>query len=306
MSGLEFGETPGDLGPGNQFYKNATPSGDPYIDGLLFFRQWKVAEITFSFPTSGAFYEYTNEPSGFVAANSANIAAFRDALREISRVTPLTFAELTETSSQHAILRLGATTVDGNFPAAYYPDDSAQAGDVWLKANSGDPDWETPVAGNRGWTVMRHELGHAFGLKHPFEDIAPEFPMMPADRNFKEFTVMAYNGFMAGNGVNFADFQPTTYMIYDIAALQHLYGANFNFRSGDTTYAFDPNTGEMTINGLPQGAPFINRIFMTSWDGGGAETVDLSAYSNDLVVDLEPGSWSVLPTQLAGHPGIPT
>ena len=45
----------------------------------------------------------------------------------------------------------------------------------------------------------------------------------------------------------------STPMVYDIAAIQYLYGANMNHNSGDTTYSFDPDT------------PFIEAI----WDAGG-------------------------------------
>ena len=42
-------------------------------------------------------------------------------------------------------------------------------------------------------------------------------------------------------------------MTYDIAAAQHMYGANFSTNSGNTTYSWSPTTGEMLINGLGQG-----------------------------------------------------
>ena len=56
----------------------------------------------------------------------------------------------------------------------------------------------------------------------------------------------------------------STPMVYDIAALQHLYGANTLFNSEDTTYSYSPNT------------PFIETI----WDGGGNDTLDFSNFNN--------------------------
>ena len=58
-------------------------------------------------------------------------------------------------------------------------------------------------------------------------------------------------------------------MMYDIAALQTMYGANYNTHSENSTYQWSPNTGEMFINGVGQGAPLANKVFMTLWDGGG-------------------------------------
>jgi len=63
--------------------------------------------------------------------------------------------------------------------------------------------------------------------------------------------------------------------------------------SGDTSYTFDPLTGEMSINGAGVGTPVGNRIFRTIWDGDGNDTYDLSNYDTDLEIDLAPGGWSV-------------
>ena len=41
-------------------------------------------------------------------------------------------------------------------------------------------------------------------------------------------------------------------MMYDIAALQQIYGANYGFNSGDSVYTWNPTTGEMSINGVGQ------------------------------------------------------
>lgn len=93
-------------------------------------------------------------------------------------------------------------------------------------------------------------------------------------------------------------------MMYDIAAVQEMYGANFNTNGGDTVYKWNPVTGEMSINGLGQGAPAGNKVFMTVWDGGGHDTYDFSNYSTDLSVNLQPGAWTTASTaQLANLGG---
>jgi serralysin len=81
-------------------------------------------------------------------------------------------------------------------------------------------------------------------------------------------------------------------MMHDIAALQHMYGADFSSRSGNTAYRWDPATGQAFIDGVGQGAPGGNRIFMTVWDGGGVDVYDFSRYATNLTVDLRPGAWS--------------
>jgi Ca2+-binding RTX toxin-like protein len=48
----------------------------------------------------------------------------------------------------------------------------------------------------------------------------------------------------------------------------------------------------MFVNGVGQGTPGGNRIFLTVWDGGGQDTYDFSNYTTDLTINLQPGEWS--------------
>ena len=75
---------------------------------------------------------------------------------------------------------------------------------------------------------------------------------------------------------------PQTLMMYDIPALQKMYGANYTTNSGDTVYTWNPLNGRNSINGVGQGLPGGNRIFMTIWDGGGHDTYDFSNYTTNL------------------------
>lgn len=87
-----------------------------------------------------------------------------------------------------------------------------------------------------------------------------------------------------------------TPMMYDIAALQQMYGADFATNGGNTVYRWNPATGQAVINGVGQKVPGDNRVFMTVWDGGGTDTYDFSNYATNLKVDLRPGQWSRLST----------
>ena len=83
-----------------------------------------------------------------------------------------------------------------------------------------------------------------------------------------------------------------TPMLRDVAAVQYLYGANYETRSGDTVYSWSSTTGEKYINGVGAGAPGGNKVFETLWDGGGRDTIDLSTYKSGLTIDLAPGGWA--------------
>lgn len=69
------------------------------------------------------------------------------------------------------------------------------------------------------------------------------------------YTVMSYSSY-AGDGrggyTNGTYDYAQTPMIRDIAAIQHLYGANFATRSGDTVYSWNAATGEKFVNGQGQ------------------------------------------------------
>jgi serralysin len=108
------------------------------------------------------------------------------------------------------------------------------------------------------------------------------------------YSVMSYSSF-AGDGHNGYTNGTWDYaqspMIRDIAAVQYMYGANFQTRSSDTIYSWSAVTGEKFINGVGQGAPGGNKVFETIWDGGGRDTINLSNYSSDLTIDLSPGGW---------------
>jgi hypothetical protein len=90
--------------------------------------------------------------------------------------------------------------------------------------------------------------------------------------------------------------QPQSYMQLDIAALQYLYGADYGTRSGNTTYKWSTTTGELFIDGVGQGLPAANKIFMTIWDGNGIDTYDFSNYEAAVSVDLRPGKYSLMST----------
>lgn len=141
-----------------------------------------------------------------------------------------------------------------------------------------------------------HELGHALGLQHTHDSGSGPFgAALPADRRDIEFSVMSYLSFTdAPPGYTNEQFGfAQTFMMYDILALQYLYGADYSTYSGNTVYTWSASTGQMFVDGVGQGLPGANRIFLTIWDGNGNDTYDMSNYSNGVSIDLRPEMWSV-------------
>jgi serralysin len=298
--------------------------GNAYYDGLNSGVRWS-GQVTYSFPDAPADYvnPYTGsgnaEPTspGFAQVSAEQMRAVRHMLDgtgavgngsnygNVEAITNLDFAELVVGSGGADMMI--AQSPDANPTAyAYYPSNQAAGGDVWFGTTS---NYRTPQLGDYSYLTHIHELGHALGLKHAHETGGPANVAVPNDRNSLEFTVMTYRSFVNGaNGPysNETFGYPTTFMMLDIVQLQYAYGIDYGYNSGNSTYTWSPTTGEMFINGVGQGAPggggggSANRIFLTIWDGNGIDTYDLSNYSSNLVIDLNPGGHSVFSTsQLA-------
>ena len=242
------------------------------------------------------------EPLGdFERLGASQLATVEAALSAVARFTGLDLAYAGPDAGE-AEIRL-ANTSDNPTAASYFPSLRPQGGDVFFGASGRDP-----IPGNyHAFTVM-HELGHALGLKHGHETgIASGRCRAPRDS--LEFSLMTYRSYVGADArqlYNEGHGYPQTWMMLDIAALQHLYGADFGANAGDTVYAWEPGTGRSLVNGAAALAPSGNRIFETIWDGGGVDTYDLSAYASDLRLNLAPGGHSTFDAaQLARLGGGP-
>src|SRR5262245_52978666 len=110
---------------------SVSPTGNAYLDGILSGVKWGVSTLTFSFPASASYYEYTGESgSNFKAFTAVQQAAVHKVLVNYAAVANVTFTEITETSTEHATLRY-AESDSPRTAWAYYPSTSAQGGDAW-------------------------------------------------------------------------------------------------------------------------------------------------------------------------------
>ncbi|UVC10884.1 M10 family metallopeptidase [Rhizobium sp. TH2] len=289
-------------------------SGNEFTDGVLSGFEWKTADITYAFPDAANDYSYGPEKNKnfHVVSSEIEIAVRRILDAESDGVIAndgfcvegLTNLNISEGADDRTAVLRYAESSEAN-PTAYanYPGNASVGGDVWLGRTKTDSFYPDAEIGSYEFAVMMHETGHALGLKHPhkaesYDKIKTELHGRYDSHEYSVMTYHSYAGVHHSFLTNEISSYPQTFMMLDIAALQHMYGADFSTNNGATVYKWAPDSGNTLVNGAVGIEPnvngsAVNRIFATIWDGGGEDTYDLSDYDDRVVVDLRPGKSSL-------------
>ncbi len=245
---------------------------------------WTDNNITFGFnqiiPD-----EYTDPDlelnlTGWSPISEAAEQVARTAITELQTFSQLT---LSEDNSGNADIRFNALPLEDASGFAYYPSTDPVGGDIFLdSATMSSEDYQP---GTFAYHTLVHELSHALGLKHPFED--PNRIATDLDNN--NYTVMSYteakNLRISINydpedlsiGASYSwSAMPPSYSILDIATLQAIYGANTASETGNNTYSLS----------------FSDYTYLTIWDAGGEDTIDITNTTGNSDIDLRSGELS--------------
>ena len=256
------------------------------------------AVVTFSFLESLPQYaaDYSSPIVDFAAFDETLLGmrtAARAALASIADIVDVVFIEAPQ--GQTGQITFGLNSQSGSSGYAYYPawqysyDDQGAilevaevevGGDIWIEVHA--VDWVAAdfLPGNRGYAVLLHEIGHALGLKHPFEGNIT----LDAAHDVESFTMMSYTAApssvivssLEGGFYTYSQIPVSSLMPGDVAALQYLYGANQGTATGDDLYRWENNAA----------------FYRTIWDGGGLDTIDCANQTLSCTIDLRPGAYS--------------
>ncbi len=273
--------------------------------------KWHKTNLTYSYNTSVPQDYITNNitTTGFKPA-STSVQAVTDAYMQAADA--LIALSISKTSDAGDI-RMNTIAPSGSENGhAYYPSSYWQhGGDIFLTNTIGT---NTEVnndinSGKYGSMTINHELGHALGLKHPFEDGV----VLPTAQDHRVHSIMSYTDYKSlvppifigtkntdgslnvglKDNTYYSQF-PDSFMVYDIATLQALYGADTTTNTGNNTYYFDP-AGTVRTAVYEEGAFYYSLpMYHSIWDAGGTDTLNFASTTHSNTIKLTSGSYSAV------------
>ena len=224
--------------------------------------------INYAFPTSIPDYlDGTEDELGWQQASTNVEEAFEAVFAGVEEVFAVDFVKVTNASAIN-VISISQNTQRETSGYAYFPTAVTFLGaDIFISNSYTNPQ-DFGALTNFEYELVIHELGHALGFKHPFEEDGTQTTVLSAAEDNNNWTVLTYTDFVTAYDGFFRPF--------DLMALGDMFGVNPNYRTGDDVYGFSSSAGTFVI------------------DGGGIDTVSASGRSVSAYIDLRSGTHSYL------------
>lgn len=231
---------------------------------------WALGEektFWYAFPERVPAYAAARHSQGYRQLTPAQQANALIALEYLESIIDVEVKKIGNPDQPNTIAIALRDLGDDSGGVAFHPTSQSWGSDIYIN----DRDYNgTLGAGTFGAFLLMHELGHALGLKHPFDepdagdDVAAP-PYLQGSEDDTRWTMMSYNESRSDYKLYFSEL--------DIAALQYLYGPSPKARADDNIYRITANAPN-----------FI-------WDGGGVDAIDASGSPRPVTIFLAPGYW---------------
>ena len=206
--------------------------------------------------------------TGWEPATEEIKIATRDILSEFEVILDVTFIETNDPNATN-VIAVSTSNQATTAGFSYFPNNFFEIGmDVFIAKGYANPRFLNEAVTNYDYEVLLHEIGHALGLKHPFEANGANTATLGIYEDNTRNTAMSYNDSpVTFNGT----LRPLDWM-----TLSKFYGVNSNYNSGDDIYEFSGSNGVFIL------------------DGAGIDTISAIDTSRDVMIDLRPGAHSHL------------
>lgn len=275
-------------------WKKLVVRTEPHHIDALAVETWKdyiigtPTVITFSFMQQLPGY-FDPAPPDFLAMTANMRTAVRDILGKIESLIDVRFVEVPDPVG--GIMRFGTANLDDILAAqSWLPEDSTplnqgMGGDVLLNNDYLLAFADINRVGSIGYLILLDEISHALGLKRPGEGL----PTLPQSTDTIQFTNRSPRAHAQTDAYSW------TPMLYDIAALQSLYGVKTTTATGNDVYGYADYTALQSNPATSNYRPPLTMIY----DQGGVDTLSGESQANRGVrIDLRPGSFSDFGSQV--------